>query len=109
MSVFEIGMLACFGFSWPFSIAKSLRTREVKGKSPLFMWIVILGYLFGIAHKLVYDMNWVMWLYVADLALVATDLFLYYRYSSRRQGNDTREAGRLHIERRQGNPRRRCR
>ncbi len=83
MSVFEIGMLACFGFSWPFSIAKSLRTHVVEGKSPLFMWIVILGYLFGIAHKAVYDMNWVTWLYAADLLLVATDLFLYYRYAGK--------------------------
>lgn len=81
MSVFEIGMLACFGFSWPFSIAKSLRTHVVAGKSPVFMWIVIVGYLCGIAHKVLHDMNWVLWLYVADLLLVATDLALYYRFS----------------------------
>ena len=29
-------MLFCFGFSWPFSIAKSIRTRSTKGKSLMF-------------------------------------------------------------------------
>ena len=33
MSIFEVMMLVCFGVSWPISIAKSLRTRFVRGKS----------------------------------------------------------------------------
>lgn len=78
--VFEIGMVLAFGFSWPFSIWKSLSTRQVAGKSPLFMWIVIFGYCCGITHKVLYAHDWVVWLYVMDLFLVATDLFLYYRY-----------------------------
>lgn len=85
MSIFEIGMLFCFGFSWPFSIAKSFTTHQVVGKSPLFMIIVIIGYFFGIAHKIFYDYNWVIWLYVADLALVIVDLALYYRYLPRKK------------------------
>ena len=52
MSIFEIIMLVCFGLSWPVSIYKSLKTRVVAGKSPLFMAIVITGYASGVAHKI---------------------------------------------------------
>ena len=34
--VLEAGMLVCFGISWPFNIAKSLRSRTAKGKSVAF-------------------------------------------------------------------------
>jgi len=75
-------MLLCFGISWPISIAKSLRTRVVAGKSPLFMAIVCLGYLSGIAHKALVSFDWVIALYALNLMMVATDLYLYVRYSS---------------------------
>ena len=39
---FEVMMLVCFGLSWPFNIAKSLRSRTAKGKSMLFESLVIL-------------------------------------------------------------------
>jgi hypothetical protein len=85
MSVFEAGMLLCFGVSWPVSIAKSLRTRVVTGKSPMFMAIVCAGYMSGIVHKLLYSLDGVIALYAANLLFVATDLFLYYRYLPRRE------------------------
>ena len=44
----EFAMLFCFGFSWPFAIAKTIRAKRVDGKSPMFEIIVIVGYLFGI-------------------------------------------------------------
>lgn len=86
--LFEALMLLAFGCSWPASIAKSLRTRFVRGKSPLFMAIVILGYCCGIVHKLINPAapdapllaRHVLWLYVADLLLVATDLTLYFLF-----------------------------
>ena len=34
--VFEMLMLILFGLSWPFNIAKSLRSRTAKGKSIYF-------------------------------------------------------------------------
>jgi hypothetical protein len=74
-------MLLCFGLSWPISIAKALRTKTVAGKSPVFMSIVIAGYAFGIVHKALYSFDWVIYLYVANLLLVATDMLLYFRYS----------------------------
>ena len=82
MSPFEIGMLLCFGFSWPISIAKALRTRQVSGKSPLFLAIIALGYVCGILHKVLYNYNFVLWLYVLNFAMVSFDLFLYLRFSA---------------------------
>lgn len=84
MSIFEISMLVCFGVSWPISIAKSIRTKVVAGKSPLFMWIVIAGYASGIIHKILYSSDWVILLYILNLLLVAVDLMLYWRYSRNR-------------------------
>lgn len=78
MSIFEVLMLVCFGLSWPVSVAKSLSTRKVTGKSPLFMGIVILGYLCGVAHKIFFSFDWVIWLYVFNLAMVALDLGVYF-------------------------------
>jgi hypothetical protein len=83
MSIFEAMMLICFGISWPISIIKALRTKVVAGKSPLFMFIVILGYASGVVHKCLYSMDWVIALYAVNLILVGIDLLLYYRYSSR--------------------------
>lgn len=77
----ECAMLLCFGFSWPFAIAKTYRAKRVDGKSPLFEIIVILGYLFGIARHLVGEMTWVLAVYVVDVLLVATDLALYVHYA----------------------------
>jgi hypothetical protein len=83
MSVFEALMLICFGVSWPVSIAKTLRTGIVAGKSPLFMAIVCLGYASGVAHKVLFAPDWVVILYTANMLLVATDLCLYFAYLPR--------------------------
>ena len=80
MSIFEAVMLICFGASWPVSIAKSLRTKVVVGKSPLFMSIVCVGYLSGVLHKFFYSCDWITFLYAANMIMVATDLFLYCKY-----------------------------
>lgn len=80
MSFFEAVMLLCFGVSWPISIAKSLRTKKVSGKSLLFMIIIFLGYLSGIIHKLLYDPDGVILLYALNAVLVAVDLALYVHY-----------------------------
>ena len=79
-SIWEVLFLLCFAVSWPVSIAKSLRTKMVIGKSPFFMSLVILGYIFGIIHKALYSHDIVIWLYVFNATLVATDLTLYFVY-----------------------------
>jgi len=79
MGLFEFLMLFCFGFSWPFAIAKSIKSRSTKGKSLMFMLLVIAGYIFGIIHKVLYNFNWVTWVYVILMLLVSFDVFLYWR------------------------------
>ena len=80
MSVFEMIMLICFGVGWPVSIIKSLRTKQVVGKSPLFMIVILLGYISGIIHKIVYSMDGVIILYILNPIFVSFDLYLYYKY-----------------------------
>ena len=82
MSIFEAMMLICFGVSWPISISKALKTRNVSGKSPLFMAIICLGYLSGIIHKILYAFDWVIYLYAVNMLMVLADMFLYFKYSN---------------------------
>ena len=78
----EIAMLCLFGCSWPFNIAKALRTRTAKGKSVVFEVLVIIGYLIGLFGKLyAYRQTGVLaysvWFYIADILMVSVDLVLY--------------------------------
>ena len=73
-------MLVCFGVSWPFNIAKSLRSRTAKGKSVIYEILVVVGYLFGLTAKFILgDMNYVVVFYIIDILMVATDLGLTLR------------------------------
>ena len=84
--ILELAMLFAFGFSWPFAIAKTYRTKRVDGKSPAFMSIVIFGYCCGIAAHLAEGAKlWLCWVYLLDIALVSTDLALYIRYARRKE------------------------
>ena len=86
-------MLFAFGFSWPFAIVRTYRAKRVDGKSPQFMFIVIFGYLCGIAAHLVEETKlWLCIVYLIDIALVSTDLALYFHYSrkNREHPNDRR-------------------
>ena len=80
-------MLVCFGVSWPFSIWKSWRTKNVSGKSAVFLWLIFLGYLAGITNKIVRslgpeaELESVTALYAVNALLVFIDILLYYRYS----------------------------
>ena len=80
----EIGMLVAFGFSWPFNIVKSWRSRTAKGKSVLFEFVVIFGYLVGLLGKCITFhrtgvLPWATWFYIADIAMVLIDVILYFR------------------------------
>jgi len=75
--------LFCSG--WPVSIVKAFRTKQVSGKSPVFMAIICLGYVSGVIHKTLYARDWVIALYVLNIVLIATDLFLYRRYLPAKQ------------------------
>lgn len=73
-------MLVCFGISWPFNIAKSLRSRTAKGKSVAFELLIIAGYLCGLIGKLILgNLSYVVFFYIADILMVAADLVLTLR------------------------------
>ncbi len=79
MQIFESIMLLCFGMSWPISVYKSIRSRSTKGKSAVFIIVIILGYVSGIAGKIVNNqLSYVLVLYCLNLAVVSVDLGLYF-------------------------------
>ncbi len=80
VQLFESLMLISFGVSWPFSIAKSIKSRTAKGKSLFFLLIVIFGYICGITSKLISgNITYVLVFYVIDILMVTTDLIIYIR------------------------------
>ncbi|MFA6415960.1 MAG: hypothetical protein WCW56_00550 [Candidatus Paceibacterota bacterium] len=79
MSPFEIIFLLCFGVSWPFSIYKSYTSRSDAGKSVIFLWLIFAGYIAGTLHKIFYNFDFVIYLYVLNGLMVLIDIFLYYR------------------------------
>lgn len=79
MSIFEVVMLLCFGAAWPFSIYKSFKSRSTKGKSIIFLVVLIAGYGAGILNKLFYNMDPVIYLYIINLLMVGTDSLLWIR------------------------------
>jgi len=91
--ILEFAMLFAFGFSWPFAIWRTYKAKRVDGKSPYFMVIVIIGYLCGIAAHVVEGTKlWLCAVYLADIALVSTDLTLYFVYSRRARADAPRAA-----------------
>jgi hypothetical protein len=80
MNIFEAGMLVCFGASWPINIFKSITSKSTKGKSLLFMYVILTGYIFGITGKFVNDRDILLIvLYAINFIMVTIDIFLYYR------------------------------
>lgn len=87
--VLEVIMLVMFGISWPFNLAKSIRTRSTKGKSLLFLVLIDIGYMAGIASKFVSTTFvwatdwWVFMIYVINFTFVTADLIMYFINSAR--------------------------
>ena len=79
MSIFEIGMLVCFGAAWPASIYKSWKSKKTNGKSLPFLCIIWLGYVSGIINKAVYNFDFVIYLYILNLLMVTVDILLFLR------------------------------
>jgi lipopolysaccharide export LptBFGC system permease protein LptF len=78
--VFEMCFLLCFAVAWPVNIMKSLRSRTARGRSVGFEILVVIGYLFGIAAKLVDDhISYVIIFYIINTVLVLIDIALYFR------------------------------
>jgi len=77
--VFEIVMLLCFSAAWPFSIARSLKSKSTQGKSFLFTAVVFVGYVAGIIHKVNCTFDPIVSLYIFNAVLVLADMALYLR------------------------------
>jgi CDP-diglyceride synthetase len=79
-NVLETLMIVCFGLSWPLSIIRSYKSRSTKGKSLLFMCFIVIGYLCGLASKMItHTYNLAFWFYFPNIIMVSTDICLYFR------------------------------
>ena len=87
VEILEIAMILCFGASWPMNVMKSYRARSTKDKSLAFLCLIFIGYIAGIASKLLneaymaeFAAKWyVLFFYVLNLLMVGADLVLYAR------------------------------
>ncbi|NGX63054.1 MAG: hypothetical protein KR126chlam6_00460 [Candidatus Anoxychlamydiales bacterium] len=77
--IFEMLMLICFGAAWPFSVYKSYKTKSIKGKSIIFLYVIFLGYIAGILHKTFYHFDLVIYLYIFNSLMVLVDILLYHK------------------------------
>lgn len=85
--IFEIMMLVLFGASWPMNVIKSFKSRTAKGKSLIFLFLILIGYVAGMLSKFtnpVYmdeiSKKWyVLFFYVLNFTMVAVDTVLYFR------------------------------
>jgi len=82
-------MIFCFGVSWPVAVCKTLKTKQVQGKSLLFIALVASGYGFGVIHKVLYNFDSLIFLYGFNLLAVLTELGLCVIYGSQQRGGLT--------------------
>ncbi len=87
--ILEAAMIICFGISWPVNIAKSLKSKTAKGKSIVFLFFILIGYLCAIAGKIISDkINWVFWFYVVNTLMVSLDIIIYFNNRKRDKEKD---------------------
>ena len=82
-SLLETVMLICFGASWPFAVYKTYTSKSSAGKSLVFLWLVLIGYIAGALAKVFGECNAVLALYIVNGLMVTADLTLAYRYRMR--------------------------
>lgn len=79
-SVLETVMLICFGLSWPINVIKAYKAKTAKGTSLPFILLIIAGYVAGIAAKVIsHRSNYVLVVYLLNLAIVSLNLIVYFR------------------------------
>lgn len=78
-NVFEILMLICFGFSWPINFRKAIKSKTTKGVSLAFLFLIAIGYIFGIFAKILNkNINYVIIFYLINLFFVAANIGIYF-------------------------------
>jgi hypothetical protein len=95
-NILESAMLVTFGLAWPANILNTLRVKSSRGRTPVFLIIVIAGYLCGLGSKFASPapLNYVAVFYLINLAMVSTDLLLYFRYRALDRRRDAADPGR---------------
>lgn len=79
-AVLEAIMLVCFGLSWPINALKAWRAKTAAGTSWMFLALITLGYVAGIAAKFVGGtVNWVLIVYFLNLAALAANWIIFAR------------------------------
>lgn len=82
MSIFEAGMMVCFGISWPIAAYKTYKAKCVGGKSFAFSCLILAGYICGLIHKIFFYNDWVIWLYLLNMFFLIVDMVLYWKYKN---------------------------
>ena len=76
----ESVMLICFGCSWPMSLISNIRAKSAKGMNLGFYILISLGYVAGIAAKLIgHNITYVLIIYIFNLIFVSSNIVVYFR------------------------------
>ncbi len=72
-------MLVCFGFSWPVNLVKNIKQKSAKSMNILFLSLIFIGYIAGIASRIVSNMyGYVFVIYIINLIVVSANLVVYF-------------------------------
>ena len=79
-AIFESIMLICFGLSWPLNVIKAYKARTTQGTSLPFILLIVIGYIAGIIAKVISrQLNYVLIVYLLNLAIVSLNVVVYFR------------------------------
>ena len=79
IDLLEALTIFCFGLSWPINVYKNIRARTAKSMSLGFILLIIVGYIAGITAKILMGrINYVLAVYVLNLAIVTVNLVVYF-------------------------------
>ena len=84
-NLFEVLMVVFFGMSWPINIAKAWKARTAKGTSVVFYCLILIGYLFGLASKVIKlsegisTPGYVWFVYCLNTCMTCMGIIIYFR------------------------------
>ena len=85
VKIFEAIMLICFGSAWTFSIYRTWKAKNSAGKSMMFLYVILAGYVAGILFKIYGNMDEVIFLYILNSIFVLTDILLTLKFRKLRE------------------------
>ena len=79
-------MLVCFGLAWPLATLKMLRCKSAQGRNLGFTFIILGGYVAGVASKLLAlhsgaGLPPVFWLYLLNSLSVGVNAVLQWHFA----------------------------